>query len=120
MLSKSHENMSDLLNNFDKYQFSVDIISKKPEITGLSWDKNLEPKLKYYQKIFSERGYLWKNILPNPSMLTYSLEKRIKPRTEMTKGLDLGDGSKYLSLIRMGQKQFDKTLKNYQINNQKQ
>ena len=53
-----------------------------PQVLGLSVDQNLEPTIDFYRTCMTEKQ-LKDFFLYQPSLLAYSLEKRIKPRIEI-------------------------------------
>jgi hypothetical protein len=60
-------------------------IGKKPQVLSFSIENNLRPTCTY---LMQEMGVELSNIIATPSMLTASLENRIKPRHAFLKELD--------------------------------
>mmetsp|Transcript_23671 Transcript_23671/g.40149 ORF Transcript_23671/g.40149 Transcript_23671/m.40149 type:complete len:93 (+) Transcript_23671:3-281(+) len=59
-----------------------------PQMLGLGTEKNLKPKIAFLRSRLSEQD-LKEFVLYQPSLLAYSLDKRIRPRVEAMEKLSI-------------------------------
>mmetsp|Transcript_25233 Transcript_25233/g.63308 ORF Transcript_25233/g.63308 Transcript_25233/m.63308 type:complete len:438 (-) Transcript_25233:271-1584(-) len=63
-------------------ELARDVIRRYPSVMGYAWEENLEPKMLFIKTVLKQEPH---KILSNaPTFFTYSLEKRIGPRTAIT------------------------------------
>lgn len=65
------------------------VVSKMPTLMNLGTENNLLPKIKYLERVVVSHETVKAMVLKQPTLLGYSLEKRIRPRMEkiLTAGL---------------------------------
>ena len=66
-----------------------------PNLLTNSIEDNIKPKVEYFR---NELGFENKQFQSNPALFGYSLEKRIKPRTEFLRIKQINVPSYFLSL----------------------
>ena len=61
-----------------------------PAVLGYSYDVNIEPKLAYLQEELGvSQATLREKVLIMPALLSYSLEKRYKPRVKLCRAAEV-------------------------------
>ena len=82
------------------------VVESYPQVLGLSLENNLKPTIRYLQTYLSEEQ-LRDFVLYQPALLAYSLPKRIRPRLERMKDMDIAFAYAPAYLMSMTDRKFD-------------
>ena len=84
------------------------VVARLPQVLGLDVEGNLKPTYEFLSQNF---GVTVEDIINNPALLSYSLEKRIRPRYQFLKSKGLESKYKVASVLTPSDKNFSGMLK---------
>jgi mTERF domain-containing protein len=79
-----------------------ELVLRKPNLLGLRWDTNMEPQIAMMEKAVGHAGAAAEVkalIFSDPGVLTYSNEKRVRPRLAELKAVSQGVDRQMLSAV---------------------